>query len=208
MRSRSPRPQERSRSFSVSDRGGAQHAAGGDFGTIVGQIVGGGAGDTILAVITGPMKSRCGSANERDELPTIAHSITSSASASTVAGMSRPSDPSQAFRIVRGGAHEHSDASHRLDLLRARRARPRRADSNDAGNLPTRNRVNLQIGGKSMPDLTSPGPQDRSRISLLEPHEVQYWADKFNVSKERLSEAVKNVGHSAAAVEKELKRLA
>ena len=30
MRSRSPRPQEHSRSFSVSDRGGAQHAAGGD----------------------------------------------------------------------------------------------------------------------------------------------------------------------------------
>ena len=51
-------------------------------------------------------------------------------------------------------------------------------------------------------------PQDRSRISLLEPHEVQYWADKFNVSKERLSEAVKNVGHSAAAVERELKKLA
>jgi hypothetical protein len=82
-------------------------------------------------------------------------------------------------------------------------------NSNDAGNLPTRNSVNLQIGGKSVPDdLTNPGPQDRSRISLLEPHEVQYWADKFNVSKERLSEAVKNVGHSAAAVEKELKRLA
>ncbi len=43
-------------------------------------------------------------------------------------------------------------------------------------------------------DLTNKGPQDRSRISLLEPHEVQYWADKFNVSKERLSEAVRNVG--------------
>jgi len=66
-----------------------------------------------------------------------------------------------------------------------------------------------QISEKSMPDdLTNSGPQDRSRISLLEPHEVQYWADKFNVSKERLSEAVKNVGHSASAVEKELKRLA
>lgn len=52
------------------------------------------------------------------------------------------------------------------------------------------------------------GPRDRSRISLLEPHEVQYWADKFDVSKERLSEAVKNVGHSADAVEKELKKLA
>ena len=55
-------------------------------------------------------------------------------------------------------------------------------------------------------DLTNRGPQDRSRISLLEPHEVQYWADKFNVSKERLSEAVRNVGHSADAVERELKR--
>ena len=57
-------------------------------------------------------------------------------------------------------------------------------------------------------DLSNRGPQDRSRISLLEPHEVQYWADKFNVSKERLSEAVRNVGHSADAVERELKRLA
>src|SRR5215471_7733019 len=67
----------------------------------------------------------------------------------------------------------------------------------------------LTNGEQSMPDdLTDRGPQDRSRISLLEPHEVQYWADKFNVSKERLSEAVRNVGHSADAVERELKRLA
>ena len=57
-----------------------------------------------------------------------------------------------------------------------------------------------------MPDnITNRGPQDRSRISLLEPHKVQSWADKFNVSKERLSEAVKNVGHSADAVERELR---
>jgi hypothetical protein len=70
-------------------------------------------------------------------------------------------------------------------------------------------RVEPQIGENRMPDdLTNKGPQDRSRISLLEPHEVQYWADKFGVSKERLSEAVRNVGHSAAAVETELKRLA
>jgi hypothetical protein len=59
-----------------------------------------------------------------------------------------------------------------------------------------------------MPDLTAKIPQDRSHISLLEPEEVQYWADKFNVSKERLSEAVRKVGHSADAVEKELKKLA
>jgi hypothetical protein len=57
-------------------------------------------------------------------------------------------------------------------------------------------------------DLTDKGPADRTRISLLEPHEVQYWADKFGVSKERLSEAVHNVGHSADAVAKELKTLA
>jgi hypothetical protein len=41
-------------------------------------------------------------------------------------------------------------------------------------------------------DLTNRVPQDQSRISLLEPHEVQYWADKFNVSKERLSEAARS----------------
>jgi Protein of unknown function (DUF3606) len=70
-------------------------------------------------------------------------------------------------------------------------------------------RVEPQIGENTMSDdLTNKGPQDRSRISLLEPHEVQYWADKFGVSKERLSEAVRNVGHSTAAVERELKRLA
>jgi hypothetical protein len=47
-------------------------------------------------------------------------------------------------------------------------------------------------------------PGDRSNISLLEPHEVQYWADKFGVSKERLSEAVRKVGHSVDAVGREL----
>ena len=54
-------------------------------------------------------------------------------------------------------------------------------------------------------DLSKKDPADRSRISLLEPHEVQYWADKFNVSKERLSEAVRKVGHSVDAVSRELK---
>src|SRR5580692_4937790 len=31
-------------------------------------------------------------------------------------------------------------------------------------------------------DPSKKGPADRSRISLLEPYEVQYWADKFGVS--------------------------
>jgi uncharacterized protein DUF3606 len=55
-------------------------------------------------------------------------------------------------------------------------------------------------------DLSKKGPADRSRISLTEAYEVQYWADKFNVSKERLSEAVRKVGHSAEEVGKELGR--
>ena len=54
-------------------------------------------------------------------------------------------------------------------------------------------------------DRSNKGPQDRSRINLTEPYEVQWWADKFGVSKERLSEAVRKVGHSAEAVGKELK---
>jgi hypothetical protein len=53
-------------------------------------------------------------------------------------------------------------------------------------------------------DLSKKGAADRSRISLTEPHEVQYWADKFGVSKERLSEAVLKVGHSVEAVPREL----
>jgi len=54
-------------------------------------------------------------------------------------------------------------------------------------------------------DFSKTGPADRSRINLTEPYEVQYWADKFGVSKERLSEAVRKVGHSADAVSRELK---
>ena len=55
-------------------------------------------------------------------------------------------------------------------------------------------------------DLSKKGPADRSRINLAEPYEVQYWADKFDVSKERLSEAVRKVGHSSDAVERELRK--
>jgi hypothetical protein len=30
-------------------------------------------------------------------------------------------------------------------------------------------------------DPSNKGPADRSRINLMEPDEVQYWADKFGV---------------------------
>jgi len=57
-------------------------------------------------------------------------------------------------------------------------------------------------------DPAGPGPADRWRINLLEPDDVQNWADKYGVSKERLSEAVRKVGHSAEAVGRELARKA
>lgn len=55
-------------------------------------------------------------------------------------------------------------------------------------------------------DKSNRGPQDRSRISLSEDYEVRYWTEKFGVSKAELEAAVKKVGPSADAVEKELKK--
>jgi predicted SPOUT superfamily RNA methylase MTH1 len=65
------------------------------------------------------------------------------------------------------------------------------------GTMPDEIALNSQLKREHMADdLTNKGPEDRSRISLLEPHEVQYWGYKFNVSKERLSEAVRNVART------------
>jgi hypothetical protein len=49
-------------------------------------------------------------------------------------------------------------------------------------------------------DKHNRGPQDRARVNLSEEYEVRYWTEKFGVSKERLAEAVKTAGSSAAAV--------
>ena len=50
------------------------------------------------------------------------------------------------------------------------------------------------------------GAQERSRISTSEDYEVRYWSKKLGVSPDELKAAVKKVGNSAAAVEKELRR--
>ena len=54
-------------------------------------------------------------------------------------------------------------------------------------------------------DKTLRGPQDRSRISMSEDYEVEYWTNKFGVSRDELQKAVDAVGNSASAVEKHLK---
>jgi hypothetical protein len=57
-----------------------------------------------------------------------------------------------------------------------------------------------------MPDNKSNrGPADRSRISLKEDYEKEYWKKKFRVSGQALAGAVRTVGRSAKKVEAYLK---
>lgn len=55
-------------------------------------------------------------------------------------------------------------------------------------------------------DKSNRGPQDRSRISLSEDYEVQYWTDKLGISKSQLEQVVRKVGSWASAVEEELRK--
>ena len=58
-----------------------------------------------------------------------------------------------------------------------------------------------------MPDSTeNRGPQDRSRVSMEQDHEVDYWTGKFGVSREQLQQAVEAVGNSADEVGGYLKK--
>lgn len=54
-------------------------------------------------------------------------------------------------------------------------------------------------------DKNKPGNQDRLRINVNEEYELRDWSRKYNVTPDRLKEAVKKVGVMAADVEKELK---
>jgi hypothetical protein len=49
------------------------------------------------------------------------------------------------------------------------------------------------------------GAQDRSRINMHQEHEVRYWTEKFNVSREALQKAVDAAGPMVDAVEKQLR---
>ncbi|MFK3737612.1 DUF3606 domain-containing protein [Massilia sp. TN1-12] len=56
-------------------------------------------------------------------------------------------------------------------------------------------------------NLNNRGPQDRSRISLSEKWEVQYWTKELNVTEEQLQQAVKQAGNSVNAVREHLAKL-
>lgn len=54
-------------------------------------------------------------------------------------------------------------------------------------------------------DKTKTGGQDRQRINVNEDYELRDWAKKFDVTPQRLKEAVQAVGTSADDVEKHLR---
>lgn len=55
-------------------------------------------------------------------------------------------------------------------------------------------------------DKKKTGQADRLRINVNEDYELQYWSEKFGVSRETLKQAVTRVGPMAADVEKSLNR--
>jgi hypothetical protein len=48
-------------------------------------------------------------------------------------------------------------------------------------------------------DKSKKGKQDRTRINMHEPYEVQYWKKKFGVPGQALAGAVRATGSSSAA---------
>jgi len=55
-----------------------------------------------------------------------------------------------------------------------------------------------------MDSKSKTGKADDSRINVNEDYELQYWSEKLNVTKEKLKEAVADVGTSVEAVKKYL----
>ncbi|RYF69262.1 MAG: DUF3606 domain-containing protein [Comamonadaceae bacterium] len=53
-------------------------------------------------------------------------------------------------------------------------------------------------------DLSNAGVQDRARININEPHEVDYWTQHLDVSEVDLRKAVAEVGVSARAIAEHL----
>ena len=51
-------------------------------------------------------------------------------------------------------------------------------------------------------------PHDSSRVNVNDEHDLEYWAERFGVSLERVLEAVTKVGESVEAVEREIIRAA
>ena len=54
-------------------------------------------------------------------------------------------------------------------------------------------------------DTSKRDPRDSSRINMNEDYEVRYWSEKFGITKQELSEAVRRAGSMAKDVEAHLR---
>ena len=54
-------------------------------------------------------------------------------------------------------------------------------------------------------DTSKRGPRDSSCINMNEDYEVRYWSEKFGITKQELSEAVRRAGSMAKDVEAHLR---
>ena len=61
--------------------------------------------------------------------------------------------------------------------------------------------LNTKLNTTAMDDKKNTGSPDRSLINVHEDYELQYWSEKFGISRDELKEAVKAAGTSAKAVE-------
>jgi hypothetical protein len=59
-----------------------------------------------------------------------------------------------------------------------------------------------------MDDKKKPAYRDRSRININEDYEVRHWTKTLGVTREDLARAIEKVGPTAAAVRKELGKVA
>jgi len=57
-----------------------------------------------------------------------------------------------------------------------------------------------------MDDKQKIGGADRAKININEGYELDYWSNKFGISKDKLKAVVETVGTSASAVEDYLKK--
>lgn len=55
-------------------------------------------------------------------------------------------------------------------------------------------------------DLSKTGPRDSTKINPDQDYEVQYWSEKFGVSKEELKRAVQSAGPMVEDVRRHLNR--
>jgi hypothetical protein len=55
-------------------------------------------------------------------------------------------------------------------------------------------------------DKSKTGPADRDRVNVHERYELEYWSERFGVTRDRLKEAVTTVGPMVTDVERYLKR--